>query len=122
MIRKFTELDSWRTSYNLALKIYSLTNSMPRHELFGLSSQLRRAAVSISSNIAEAFKRKTEKDKIHFYTISLGSLNEVESQLLISKGLHYINDQQYGEIEPQIRRCEALIYGMIRRLSRPRNT
>src|SRR3989344_224377 len=84
-IQSFTDLEVWRESHKLVLMVYKFTKNFPKNELFGLTSQLRRAVVSITSNIAEGFSRFSYKEKIQFYSIAFGSLTEVQNQLLISK-------------------------------------
>ena len=78
-IKTFRDLISWQEGHNLVLMIYEVTKTFPREEAFGLTTQLRRAAVSCTSNIAEGFSRLTANDKAHFYTMALGSLTEIQS-------------------------------------------
>ena len=85
------DLDVWKESITLVTEIYSLTANYPDSERFGLISQMRRAAVSVPSNIAEGAARGTNKEYIHFLNISLGSLSELETQILISQNLEYIS-------------------------------
>lgn len=75
-IQSFTDLNAWKEGHKLALIIYEITNKFPKEEIFGLSNQLRRAVVSITSNIAEGFSRQSYKEKAHFYFTSLGSTTE----------------------------------------------
>ena len=89
-IKSFTDLIAWQKAHRFVLKIYKITQRFPKEEKYGLSDQMRRAAVSITSNIAEGFYKRTSTDKSHFYLISLGSLAELQNQLLISKDLTYI--------------------------------
>lgn len=96
-IRSFKDLIVWQKSADLAVFIYEVTKQFPRDELYGLTSQLRRAAISISSNMAEGFKRSSRKEKLQFYSISLGSLSEVESQLEIARRLNYISEESYNK-------------------------
>jgi four helix bundle protein len=98
-IQNFKDLDVWKEGHNLVIEIYAVTKEFPREEQFGLVSQMRRAAVSITSNIAEGFVRKSYKDKAHFYNMSKGSLAELQDQLLISKDVGYIDDVIYNKIE-----------------------
>lgn len=90
-IRTFKELDAWKIGHEFVLTVYSLTKSFPKEEIFGLTSQLRRCAVSITSNIAEGFSRQSFKEKIQFYSISLGSLTESQNQLTIAKDIGYLS-------------------------------
>lgn len=97
MINSFKELKVWQKAHELVLLIYKLTNKFPSEEKFGLSSQIRRAAVSIASNIAEGFKRTSKKVSDNFYDISDGSVEEVKYQLLLSKDLKYISLNEYED-------------------------
>lgn len=113
-IISFTDLKTWQLGHQIVLEVYKLTKAFPREELFGLISQLRRAVVSITSNIAEGFSRSTAKDKAHFYSIALGSLTEVQNQLLISRDLGYITKDVYQDILVKIIEMIRMINGLIR--------
>lgn len=89
------DLKVWQKSINLVKLIYVETKSFPKEELFGLVSQMRRSAVSIPSNIAEGFGRSSRKECEHFSYIALGSASELETQLIISKELDYIENEKY---------------------------
>lgn len=95
-LHSFQELVVWQKSHQLTLEIYKVTADFPKHELYSLVSQMRRAAVSIPSNIAEGFKRSSSKDSLHFYVIAEGSLEELRYQLLLSKDLEYISSKTYS--------------------------
>jgi len=90
-IKNFKDLNAWQESRKLVLLIYGITKIFPPEEKFGLVSQMRRAIISISSNIAEGFSRGTIKDKVQFYLISKGSNTELENQLIVSLDLKYID-------------------------------
>lgn len=94
--------------------VYELTANYPKHELFALVSQSRRCAVSIPSNIAEGFKRKTKNDSIHFYNMAEGSLEELKYQLLLAKDLKYIADQEYQKASDLAEEAGKLINGWIK--------
>ncbi len=113
-IKEFTGLISWQSSYKLVLDIYSLTKKYPQHELYGLTSQLRRASVSISSNIAEGFGRYSYKEKLRFYYLAHGSLTEVKNLLLISKGLSYSTAKDLIKILSQLTETHKLLRGLIK--------
>ncbi|MDD3101623.1 MAG: four helix bundle protein [Patescibacteria group bacterium] len=98
MIKSFQDIKVWQKAHELVLKIYKITKQFPEEEKYGLSSQLRRAAVSIASNIVEGFRRTTLKDRIHFYMIANGSLEETRYQILLSKDLTYIDETKYQDI------------------------
>ena len=94
----YKELSVWQKSMTLAHRIYEITTRFPEEERFGLVSQMRRCAVSIPSNIAEGYGRETEREHSHFLFMSLGSSNELETQLILSYDFHYIEEQIYKEI------------------------
>ena len=98
MIRSYRDLDIWRRAKNYAVQIYKVTEEFPRSEVYGLGGQMRRAAVSIPSNIAEGFRRKSKKEKSHFLRVAYGSGAELETQLEISRDLGYIDDAAYREL------------------------
>lgn len=93
-MHRFKDLEIWKRSRLLCSKIYEVTSSFPETEKFGLTNQLRRAAVSIPSNIAEGSSRKSNKDFSRFLQLTLGSAYEVETQLLIAYDLKYIDEMQ----------------------------
>ena len=113
-IKHFTELNAWKEAHNLVLLVYRMTENFPDKERFGLTNQLRRAVVSISSNIAEGFGRNTKNDKIHFYTMAKGSLFETQNQMYIAKDLGYINKEQSSIFEKQADTVSRLITGLRR--------
>ncbi len=100
----FEKLTVWVDSKELIKLIYSVTKNFPDEEKFGLTSQLRRATVSVASNLAEGTSRKTNKDKAHFTTISYSSLMEVLNQVIISKELNFINENDYSTIRDSIQK------------------
>lgn len=82
----------------LVLSVYKLTNNFPQKEIFVLTSQMRRCAISIPSNLVEGFKRRTKNDSIHFYNIAEGSLEELKYQLILARDLKYISNAEFDEI------------------------
>ncbi|NCP61557.1 MAG: four helix bundle protein [Flavobacteriales bacterium] len=113
-IHSHKDLKVWQESMDLVIKIYKVSKDFPKNEVYGLSSQLRRAAVSIPSNIAEGAGRKGENEFIRFLYIALGSLSEVETQLEISQRLDYINDIE--EINKRIYFIRNMISNLIKSL------
>ncbi len=93
-MKSFTELQAWKVGIKLVKEIYTITKSFPKDELFGLTSQIRRASTSILANLAEGFSRHTDADKAHKYTISRGECSEVKALLLIAIELGFISDNQ----------------------------
>lgn len=113
-IRRFTDLNAWNEGHVLVLMIYQITNSFPREEIFGITSQIRRCAVSITSNIAEGFSRQSYKEKIQFYSIALGSTTELQNQLLIAKDIKYITNEQFKNIAEQSVKVHKITNGLIK--------
>lgn len=118
-IKSFTDLDTWRESHKLVLDIYKITNNFPRHEIFGLVSQMRRSAVSITSNVAEGFSRQTSKEKIQFYYIAQGSVTELQNQLLIARDVGFISDILFNDAARKSVVSHKLINGLIKKLRIP---
>lgn len=96
-MNSFRDLKVWQKAHALVILVYSMTSKFPSEEKFGLSSQIRRATISIASNITEGFKRRSNKVSLNFYNIADGSIEEVKYQLLLSKDLKYININEYEE-------------------------
>ncbi len=113
-IKSFTDLLAWQAGYDLSLATYKVTSSFPASENFGLISQMRRAAVSATSNLAEGFGRSTPKDKEHFYQMASGSLYELKSQAMIARGLNYIPDPEYKTLIERADKAHKLLNGLIR--------
>jgi len=113
-ITSFKDLVAWQEGHKLVLLVYTLTKKFPADERFALIDQLRRAVVSITSNIAEGFSRKTASDKASFYQIALGSLTEVENQMIIAKDLGYIAQNDFDGFNEQFIICSKLIHGLVK--------
>lgn len=114
MITTFKDLHAWQEGHKLVLMIYTSTKNFPREELFALTNQIRRAVVSITSNIAEGFSRKSYREKIQFYAIALGSTTEVQNQLEIAKDIHYIKEKEYLELANQTVIVHKLLNGLMK--------
>ena len=112
-ISSFTQLKAWQESHKIVLTTYGLTKTFPRDEVFGIISQMRRAAISISSNIAEGFSRNTKGEKQHFYGIAKGSLTELQNQFIVCRDLKYIKIEEFDNIAKQTILADKLIYGLI---------
>lgn len=113
-IQSFTDLEVWQEAHRLVLLIYKLTKTFPKEEIFGLISQMRRAAVSITSNIAEGFSRFSYKEKIQFYSMSHGSLTELQNQMLIAKDVGYLNEENFRQLSEQSIIVHKLLNAFIR--------
>lgn len=111
-MRDHKELDVWRESVDVVVKVYALTKSFPKEEIYGLTNQMRRAAVSIPSNIAEGAARQTEKEFVQFLHISLGSAAELETQILIAENMSFT--QTVGELLGQLAMVQKMLHGLIR--------
>jgi four helix bundle protein len=117
MAKMYENLDAWKEATDLAVQIYQTTKNFPKEEIFGLTSQLRKASISISSNIAEGSGRKSKKDFKQFVHIASGSLNEVESLLHICSRLNLIAADSYNELRTTAERLGRLIGGLIKYLN-----
>lgn len=111
------KLDVWKKSLELVSNIYKLTNSFPREEQFGLTSQIRRASVSIISNIAEGFARSSEIERKRFLEIARSSLVEVDTQIEISKTLGYISEYNIKELKENSNHIFAMLTNLIKKFS-----
>jgi four helix bundle protein len=115
--KSFKKLTVWQKAYNFVLIIYKHSRKFPSSELYGLTSQIRRAAVSISANIAEGSERQYKKEFMQFLSIARGSLAEVETYLMLSKDLGYLNEREFSELEEQRKEVGRLLRGLYRSLS-----
>lgn len=113
-IKSFTDLDSWQFGHKLVVSVDFKTRNFPKEEAFALTAQLRRAAVSVTSNIAEVFGRNTVKDRAHFYTMALGSIREVQSQLLVARDVGYMERPVFDELAQQAIRTQKILAGLIK--------
>lgn len=116
-MRDFKKLDIWVKSYELTLSIYKLTNKYPKSEIFGLTSQIRRAASSIPANIAEGCGRNSDADFKRFLYISFASANELETYITLSKDLNLISQDDFLEIDEKVIVVRKMIYSMIGHLN-----
>jgi len=98
-ITSFRELLVWKKAHELVLMVYRLTKIFPQNEMYGLVSQLRRAAVSVASNIVEGFHRASVLDSLHFYNMASASLEETKYQLLVAYDLGYISKEEYAKVD-----------------------
>lgn len=112
----FKRLKVWQVAYSLAIKIYEYTKNFPKTEQYGLVTQIRRSAISISANIAEGYDRRSRKEYIQFLSIARGSLSEVETYLLFSRDLGYITLEEYDILESLRREVGKLLRGLVNSL------
>ncbi len=114
-IREFTDLKVWQESHRLVLLVYEQTKRFPREEIFGLTSQMRRSAVSVSSNIAEGFGRQGYKEKVQFYYLSQGSLTELKNQFFIARDISYVTLDEFQKLSAQATFVHRLLQGLIKK-------
>lgn len=113
-IKDFTDLIVWKKAHILVLNIYKVARAFPSYERLGLAIQMQRAAVSITSNIAEGFARRSKKEKLQFYYTALSSLSELRNQLIISKDLNYMNKQTFNLLDSQTIEIRKLLNGLVK--------
>ncbi len=113
-IQTYEDLIAWQKAHQLVLATYRATRSFPKEELFGLTSQIRRAAVSVSSNIVEGFTRKSNPEKLRFYNIAEASCEEVHYQLLLAQDLDYTNTET---IRNDSREVKRILGGLMKSIS-----
>ena len=117
MDKPHKRLEVWRQSMDLTINIYRTTEKFPSQELYGLTNQLRRAAVSIPSNIAEGAARQTKKEFTNFLHIAQGSLSELDTQLDLARRLEYLKDNARNTFDTQMAQIDKMLTGLIRHLS-----
>jgi len=113
-MKSFTDLDAWKTGHALVLAIYNVTKAFPKDECFALTSQMMRCAVSITSNIAEGFSRSSWKEKVQFYGIALGSVTELQNQLLIARDVGYIDRTAFSRLAEHSVTVNKILNGLIK--------
>ncbi|HAB52599.1 MAG TPA: four helix bundle protein [Ignavibacteriales bacterium] len=116
MIKSYEDLTVWKEAYALVLTIYKLTQKFPSTELYGLTSQLRRASVSIVANIAEGKGKQYRKEFIHFLFISKGSLEETKVYLKLAKDFSYITQEEFNELESRYNKIGKMLSALINSL------
>lgn len=114
-ISSFTDLEAWKKGHELVLMIYRSTDTFPSSEKFGLANQLRRAAVSITSNVAEGFSRQSYREKVQFYATALGSVTEVQNQIIIARDVSYIDAITFTNIMQSSIHVNKLLNGLIKK-------
>ncbi len=119
-MRNFRNYGMWKESIKISTEVHKLVQKFPIYETYGLGGQLRRAVVSIASNIAEGAGRTSEKDFAHFLQISLGSAHEVETQLHIAHQLGYITQEKLNQLLADITSIEKQLYEMIQLMTHPK--
>ena len=116
-IKSFKDLDIWKRSIILVEKIYAVTQGFPKEEIYGLASQLRRAAISVPSNIAEGFSRASGKEYKQFLYISRGSCSEIITQIIIAQNLNYIEGKKVEFLLKETEEISKMIMGLIKKIN-----
>lgn len=114
-IRSFTDLIVWKEGHVLVLMVYRITKKFPKEETYSLIDQMRRAASSITANIAEGFGRNSYKEKLQFYYLSQGSLLELKNFILIGKDVGYLIDKDFDELVGQANKTHQILQGFIQK-------
>lgn len=109
MTYKFESVLAWQKAHQFVLLVYRITRGFPEDEKFGLTSQFRRAAISIEANIAEGYKKLSKADKLRFFNIAQGSLEECRDYILLSRDLEYITMNQFGELHESIENTSVFL-------------
>ncbi len=113
-ISSFTDLVCWQEGHKLVLDVYKITTNFPKTEIYCLIDQMRRCVISITSNIAEGFSRRSKKEKDQFYYMALGSLTELQNQLLVARDLKYLTPQEFSRIASHTVLVSKLIRGLLK--------
>ncbi|HNX88963.1 MAG TPA: four helix bundle protein [Paludibacteraceae bacterium] len=111
------DLTVWKKSIDFVTTVYKITEEYPKTEIYGLTNQVRRAVVSVPSNIAEGAARTSKKEFSHFLSISLGSISEVETQLIVSRNLNYITNEQLENLLSELIEIRKMIIGLKKTMS-----
>ena len=111
-MQRFTDLQVWQKGHALALKLYTLSQSFPADERFGLTSQLRRAVVSVAANIAEGSKRRTRQEYARFLNMAEGSIAEVEYLLILARDLNYLTNTSAGQSIDEAEEVARMLHGL----------
>jgi len=113
-MRSHKDLDVWKKAIDLSAEAYRLTGSFPKEEIYTLTSQMRRASVSIASNIAEGAARRTDKDFIHFLYMALGSASELDTQVEIAIKVGFAGEDDMEDFQNKVGTISKMLYGLIR--------
>ena len=117
-MRPHQKLEAWCKAIDFVIEVYKSTEGFPKEERFGLTSQIRRAAVSVPANIAEGAGRQSNKEFVHFLSNAQGSASELETELIIAHRLGYLNGNEFDEVHSSLDRIGRLITGLSRHLKR----
>lgn len=113
-MKSHKDLDVWKKAIDLSADVYRLTSTFPKSEAYGITSQMRRAAVSVASNIAEGAARRTDKDFVHFLHMSLGSASELDTQVEIASRIGLADKEEMQVLQGRVGVISKMLYGLIR--------
>ncbi len=116
-MHNFQKLEVWKVSMELTTEIYNYTKNFPDNEIYGITSQMRRCSISIPSNIAEGSGRKTNKEFVHFLSIANGSSYELQTQIIVSNNIGYINEEIKDSLTTKLFSVQKMIYTLIQKFS-----
>ena len=116
-MKDFRDLTVWQKAHTLTLDVYGSTTAFPKDEMYSLTNQIRRAAVSIPANIDEGCGKRGDKQLAHYLTIAMGSASELEYELLLAHDLHYLADEAYQPIQTQLVELRRMLNGLIQKCS-----
>ena len=119
-MKDFRQLQIWQRSHKLTLELYRVTGTFPKHELYGLVSQIRRSAWSVPTNIAEGSGRDTEADFARFLQIAMGSGSELEYQLILAHDLGYVTDDDFRRLSTELVEIKRMLNAFLQKLRAPR--
>jgi four helix bundle protein len=117
-MRPHEKLDAWSLAMDFVVEVYRATDVFPKEERFGLTSQIRRAAVSVPANIAEGAARQSPKEFIHFLSNAQGSASELDTELIIAYRLNYLSNDKFAELQAMLEKISRLITGLSQHLKR----
>lgn len=117
MEKPHKKLDLWQMAMDLVIEIYRITESFPKEEKYGLSNQVRRAAVSVPSNIAEGAARETKKEFVNYLHMAQGSLSELDTQLEVARRLAFLDGKIWEDLDKRLQRVDKMLTGLIRHQS-----
>lgn len=114
-IKTFTDLNVWKEGHNLVIMVYKVTKLFPKEETYSLIDQMRRAASSVTANIAEGFGRQSYKEKVQFYYLAKGSLLELKNFILIAKDINYLGSESFTALVNQANIADQILQGFIKK-------
>jgi four helix bundle protein len=121
-INSFRDLQTWQAAHRLVTRVYKITDTFPNKDAFGLTSQMQRCSLSVSSNIAEGFGRHSINDKLHFYVMARGSLTELQNQLIVAYDVGRLTKSQFDVLSDLAITTHKLLHGLMRSTRNYKNT